>query len=258
MRAVACSLHMQTAVDNNQSERSWVIAWRFDLLTQWWCLPREGMGWVSGPVAGTLHASSRPPLHSSMTPQTLPPSFNNSNHRTSKPPPSSNGLPLAALLALQSSDHRMRLGTLSTVLTTGGEEAGKYHGDPADKIISTQKTQSDILLVDSDNLLTAKNLSLAPPGAGRRRHPILLPQRLYGSSSLNEDAHSWIDFIDIPFGGPLASYKEKLLCTALCESQVAGLLPMRGGWGERALVPCPALVASPFSSTSPAFTSPPV
>ncbi|KAK7535558.1 hypothetical protein IWX46DRAFT_652197 [Phyllosticta citricarpa] len=203
------------------------------------------MGWVSGPVAGTLHASSRPPLPSSMTPQPLPPSFNNSNHRTSTPPPSSNGLPLAALLALQSSDHRMRLGTLSTVLATGREDAGKYHGDPADKIIS-------------NNLATAKNLPLATPSAGRRRHPILLPQRLYGSSSLNEDVHSCVDFIDIPYGGPLAPYKEKLLCTAFCESHVAGLLPMLGGWGERALVPCPALAASPFSSTSPAFTSPPV
>ncbi|KAK7553954.1 hypothetical protein IWX91DRAFT_402996 [Phyllosticta citricarpa] len=236
------------------------------------------MGWVSGPVAGTLHASSRPPLPSSMTPQPLPPSFNNSNHRTSTPPPSSNGLPLAALLALQSSDHRMRLGTLSTVLATGREDAGKYHGDPADKIISTQKTHSDIPLVDSNNLATAKNLPLATPSAGRRRHPILLPQvcahlprdwlvqavtlaigqRLYGSSSLNEDVHSCVDFIDIPYGGPLAPYKEKLLCTAFCESHVAGLLPMLGGWGERALVPCPALAASPFSSTSPAFTSPPV
>ncbi|KAL2675925.1 hypothetical protein IWX47DRAFT_920475 [Phyllosticta citricarpa] len=139
----------------------------------------------------------------------------------------------------------MRLGTLSTVLATGREDAGKYHGDPADKIIS-------------NNLATAKNLPLATPSAGRRRHPILLPQRLYGSSSLNEDVHSCVDFIDIPYGGPLAPYKEKLLCTAFCESHVAGLLPMLGGWGERALVPCPALAASPFSSTSPAFTSPPV
>ncbi|KAK7549815.1 hypothetical protein IWX92DRAFT_402214 [Phyllosticta citricarpa] len=247
MRAVACSLHVRSNIATVCSHSSSSVRCRqrstitkvngdgsFPGIST--CRPNggaclEGMGWVSGPVAGTLHASSRPPLPSSMTPQPLPPSFNNSNHRTSTPPPSSNGLPLAALLALQSSDHRMRLGTLSTVLATGREDAGKYHGDPADKIIR-------------DWLVQAVTLAIG--------------QRLYGSSSLNEDVHSCVDFIDIPYGGPLAPYKEKLLCTAFCESHVAGLLPMLGGWGERALVPCPALAASPFSSTSPAFTSPPV
>ncbi|KAK7617994.1 hypothetical protein IWX50DRAFT_667521, partial [Phyllosticta citricarpa] len=82
---------------------------------------------------------------------------------------------------------------------------------------STTATQPTRSSVDSNNLATAKNLPLATPSAGRRRHPILLPQvcahlprdwlvqavtlaigqRLYGSSSLNEDVHSCVDFIDI-------------------------------------------------------------